>query len=233
VGDAEFRRKCLDKMQDVSEGGRTVLFVSHNMQAIRELCQRGIVLDGGRIVHCGPIDEIVDKYLATSSSDQNLNEDILTRMHSHNNPGLEIFRIEMLGTDGQVISALKMKQDLYLKMYYKFHKSGTYTIAMGFWNENGLRIARVADIEKCCRPTGSRGDIGTLTVKSKNIFLAGRYRISLAVRDESVAIVDRIENVFFEVLPTLLAGSPARYDGIVQVDSEWGSPEIVSTKGSI
>jgi lipopolysaccharide transport system ATP-binding protein len=228
VGDAEFRRKCVDKMQEVSEGGRTVLFVSHNMNAIRELCQRGIVLDAGKIVLRGPIDEIVDKYLASSSLDQNLNEDFLPRMHSQQNPDLEIFRVEMLDADENAIIALKMKQDLRLKIHYRFNKPGIYTVVMTFWNENGLRIARIANTKRYCWLTGSEGDVGTLSVKSKNIFLAGRYRISLDVRDESSTIVDRVENVFFEVLPTMLTKAPTRYTGIVQIDSEWGSPQIVS-----
>ena len=53
VGDAEFQKKCLGKMHDVSRGGRTVLFVSHNMAAVQALCQRAIWLDGGRVAADG------------------------------------------------------------------------------------------------------------------------------------------------------------------------------------
>ena len=232
VGDAEFRQKCLDKMQDVSEGGRTVLFVSHNMRAIRQLCQRGIMLEGGKIVHRGPADEIVDKYLGQSSSDQNVNEDILPRMHLHDNPDLEIYRIEMLDTDGQVISALKMKQDFCLKIYCKFNRPGTYAIVMAFWNANGLRIARISDEKKSCWLTGDKGDISTVTVKMNNILLTGRYRIKATVRDKYANRIDRIENTFFEVLLGSATVIPARNEGVVQIDSEWSNPEIVSTKGS-
>lgn len=63
VGDAAFQKKCLGKMQDVSAGGRTVLFVSHNMTAIRELCKRTIWLDGGCLINSGDTDEIVTQYL--------------------------------------------------------------------------------------------------------------------------------------------------------------------------
>jgi lipopolysaccharide transport system ATP-binding protein len=68
VGDAEFQRKCLGKMSDVSKQGRTVLFVSHNMSAILNLTQEAIVLDGGRIVHRGPSPQAVDFYLASGLS---------------------------------------------------------------------------------------------------------------------------------------------------------------------
>ncbi len=63
VGDAEFQRKCLGKMNDVAQEGRTVIFVSHNMSAILRLTQETIVLDAGQIVMRGPTPEAVDHYL--------------------------------------------------------------------------------------------------------------------------------------------------------------------------
>ena len=69
VGDAEFQKKAIGKMQDVSRGnGRTVLFVSHNMAAVRSLCQKGVVLKGGRTDFMGGIDEAVQHYLHTATA---------------------------------------------------------------------------------------------------------------------------------------------------------------------
>jgi lipopolysaccharide transport system ATP-binding protein len=67
VGDAEFQKKAIGKMQDISrEGGRTVLFVSHNMAAVKSLCTRGIVMENGKVAFEGGIDESVDLYLNTN-----------------------------------------------------------------------------------------------------------------------------------------------------------------------
>src|SRR6202044_1123955 len=63
VGDAAFQKKCLGKMQDVSKGGRTVLFVSHNIQAIRQLCTRGVYMERGRALLSGPVGEAIARYL--------------------------------------------------------------------------------------------------------------------------------------------------------------------------
>src|SRR5437867_2163685 len=63
VGDAQFQKKCLDKMQDVGRQGRTVFFVSHNMPAVTRLCPRAILLDEGRILRDGTSHEIVSMYL--------------------------------------------------------------------------------------------------------------------------------------------------------------------------
>jgi lipopolysaccharide transport system ATP-binding protein len=66
VGDAEFQKKCLGKMQDVARGGRTVLFVSHNMAAIENLCSNAIALSKGKVVHIGPTKDVVATYLAST-----------------------------------------------------------------------------------------------------------------------------------------------------------------------
>ena len=69
VGDAEFQKKCLGKMDEVSRReGRTVLFVSHNMEAVLKLCTRGIVLESGRIRAIGDIKKVVSDYLSSQSS---------------------------------------------------------------------------------------------------------------------------------------------------------------------
>lgn len=63
VGDAEFQRKCLGKMRDVSQGGRTVLFVSHNMAAVQALCGRGVLFERGRVILDALSSEAVKRYL--------------------------------------------------------------------------------------------------------------------------------------------------------------------------
>lgn len=69
VGDAEFQKKCLGKMGEISKGeGRTVLFVSHNMAAVHNLCDRGIVMANGLLKHQGNIEDAIQHYLSDSSS---------------------------------------------------------------------------------------------------------------------------------------------------------------------
>ncbi|MCQ2104503.1 MAG: ABC transporter ATP-binding protein [Fibrobacter sp.] len=69
VGDAEFQKKAIGKMQDVSKGeGRTVLFVSHNMAAVKNLCKNGILLEYGKIKQTGSIDNVVDSYLQNATT---------------------------------------------------------------------------------------------------------------------------------------------------------------------
>lgn len=67
VGDMEFQKKCLGKMQSVAGEGRTVLFVSHNMPAVKSLCNQGLLLRNGLIIHTGPVENIVEKYFQEES----------------------------------------------------------------------------------------------------------------------------------------------------------------------
>ena len=86
VGDAEFQKKAIGKMKDVSSGeGRTVLFVSHNMGSIRQLCTRGVVLDKGSVAFDGGVFEAVDYYLATNAFVQTATHvDIEESQHDRN-----------------------------------------------------------------------------------------------------------------------------------------------------
>ena len=98
VGDAEFQKKAIGKMQDVSKGGgRTVLFVSHNMAAVRSLCQKGIVLRDGMTDFIGTVDDAVNHYLESSTpqgEEQKLMTDSIQKCKSY----LKISEIQINNT---------------------------------------------------------------------------------------------------------------------------------------
>ncbi|MBK9590962.1 MAG: ABC transporter ATP-binding protein [Crocinitomicaceae bacterium] len=70
VGDQEFQNKCIGKMKDISQGGRTVLFVSHNISSVRSLCSKGLLMEKRKICFFGDVGEAIDKYLKTEISQQ-------------------------------------------------------------------------------------------------------------------------------------------------------------------
>jgi lipopolysaccharide transport system ATP-binding protein len=82
VGDAEFQKKAIGKMKEVSQGGgRTVLFVSHNMASVRALCQKGVVLDNGRTSYFGGIENALEMYI--NSNNSNCNSQLLFKASSY------------------------------------------------------------------------------------------------------------------------------------------------------
>jgi lipopolysaccharide transport system ATP-binding protein len=76
VGDAEFQKKCLGKMHDVASGGRTVLFVSHNLSAVAQLTQRALILDAGSCRYLGPTEQALERYANAHSSDHAVDFDV-------------------------------------------------------------------------------------------------------------------------------------------------------------
>ena len=111
VGDAEFQKKAIGKMQDVSKGeGRTVLFVSHNMAAVRSLCQKGVVLRDGMTDFIGTADEAISHYLE-SSSVQSENQKLMTECIHHCESYLTISEIQINNTPYN-ISTLNQGQEV-------------------------------------------------------------------------------------------------------------------------
>ena len=108
VGDAEFQKKALGKMQDVAKGeGRTVLFVSHNMAAVKNLCSRGIVLHDGLLDYTGPVEIAVDRYIhQVESPKPGQIVDYIDFLH----PAIKVSRIEINGTSS-TFSTIHSNQD--------------------------------------------------------------------------------------------------------------------------
>jgi lipopolysaccharide transport system ATP-binding protein len=102
VGDAEFQKKCLGKMGDVASEGRTVLFVSHNMVSVRNLCQTGFVIDGGKMTFSGDIEDCITAYLHAERSSSSLITDHITHMH-------ENIRLEQILVNDQPYDRLMVK----------------------------------------------------------------------------------------------------------------------------
>ena len=109
VGDAEFQRRCLGRMEDLSESGRTVVFVSHQMQAVAQLCDRALLLDGGRIMTSGPAGEVVAHYLQSAGGTGS--ERVWTDLETA--PGDDVVRmrsVRVVLEDGSTVSAVDVRE---------------------------------------------------------------------------------------------------------------------------
>lgn len=98
VGDAEFQKKCLGKMKDVSGQGRTVLFVSHNMAAVKSLCSQGLLLEHGTIKMTGNVDKVVSHYFGGDNNINNYKEFGLTPF-KHENFSIHSFGVRAVNKD--------------------------------------------------------------------------------------------------------------------------------------
>ena len=103
VGDAAFQKKCLGKMKDVSGQGRTVLFVSHNMAAIQNLCNRAIYLHSGRLLSDGAVEPVIREYLNFGA--RNAGVDLMSRSDRSGSGKMRFIRVEFLNDCGQPVSS--------------------------------------------------------------------------------------------------------------------------------
>jgi lipopolysaccharide transport system ATP-binding protein len=123
VGDAEFQRRCLGRMEDFGESGRTVLFVSHNMQTIAQLCDRAILLDGGEVVRDGPSGEVVAHYLQSGlgSGSRRVWDDV------DEAPGDDLVRLRSVEVhqDGNLADAVDVRRPVAIRIGFTVLRRGT------------------------------------------------------------------------------------------------------------
>ena len=108
VGDMAFQKKCLDKMRDAAkQEGRTVLYVSHNMNTIRQLCDRCVVLDKGRVVFEGDVESAIEIYLHNEINSSQIDYDLreVSTRFSHVNNRLRIIRVRLVEKDDALYEA--------------------------------------------------------------------------------------------------------------------------------
>jgi len=124
VGDVEFQRKCLGKMNDVAQEGRTVLFVSHNMSAVLRLTQETIILDEGRIVMRAPTAEAVDHYLNMGLTKQGERYWLSESLSSEG----ALFRpvaLRVLNPQGQIVDTVHASEGFSIELAYNLSESIT------------------------------------------------------------------------------------------------------------
>lgn len=174
VGDAAFQKKCLGKMGEVAQGGRTVLFVSHNMGAVAGLCNRALWIDHGAIVDDGSADDVTQAYLRSLARNAFSHED---KRH-----GLTIHRVLLKDARGEVTTQFAPGEDMIVEI--------SYTASRRI--ERPILWLKVESIRGGCfaanmfldgqRPEALDGD-GTLTCRFKSIpLLPQTYSIIMAVR---------------------------------------------------
>jgi lipopolysaccharide transport system ATP-binding protein len=148
VGDANFQKKCLNKMEDVGNQGRTVLFVSHNMPAVTRLCQRVILLDGGRILRDGSPADVVSAYLKTGLGTTPAREWEPSDSERPCGEVAALTAVRVRSEAGHVTDVLDIRRPICVEMEYEVLKSG-YTLMphFAFTNEDGVRAFSAYDVD--------------------------------------------------------------------------------------
>lgn len=132
VGDSEFQKKCLGKMNKISKGeGRTVLFVSHNMSSIKNLCAKGIVLENGHITLKDNINNCIIRYLNTNKESY-YND----KLHCEEINGIKLVSIGIFDQNHSKITYIDTDTEFFIKISYTVVNDSTVGFTLGFWNQH-------------------------------------------------------------------------------------------------
>ncbi len=133
VGDAEFQKKAIGKMQEVSQGeGRTVLFVSHNMTSVKNLCKRGVLLENGKVKYIGSIDDTINEYL--SNRDMKHYDNLMDRFEERKKPEAYITDVRFLDEKNNVVDTVQTGSVVKIVVCYHSEFKQTVNVNMGFYN---------------------------------------------------------------------------------------------------
>jgi len=203
VGDAAFQKKCLGKMGDVAKEGRTVLFVSHNMAAILNLCKRGILLDNGKIQAAGPLQHVVDTYLAKSFRLDG--EVIFAKDRPHLNNELRFTAVRILDANGCPTAYVDLLHGFTLEIEYEILQPvRSAQVAFELWNSAGVCVLCSTDFDEHPEDKGNIKHSGRYRASCfipPTYLRPGRYWIDLASSVPGVRWLDEIRSaIAFEVV---------------------------------
>ena len=150
VGDAAFQKKCLGKMGNIAKEGRTVLFVSHNMHAVRNLCERGILLEKGRKTTDGEVDEVITVYLSDTEKK--------SEVTIHLPPGAPDApivgrRLRFIGADGIPKTVFRIRETWHIILEFEVLQSLPHVIgAVGMRTITGIPLLTHWSVPKDLSP---------------------------------------------------------------------------------
>jgi len=199
VGDAQFQKKCFEKIRDIGVQGRTILFVSHNMSAVRSICRQALIIEKGRVVAQGEIDETVDRYLSQINSTQDLSEAVETNTFS-------VTSVEVTSATGPVIKTfdpVQVRVGFIPKSDIKDPGLYVSILTMDSRRLTGLDLKDF--ITTASLREGEIAELG-FTIESLPL-LPGSYQLEIHLKDMARRLIEIVPRTFkFEVAETEVYG---------------------------
>ncbi|MCP4423353.1 MAG: ABC transporter ATP-binding protein [Chloroflexi bacterium] len=215
VGDLAFQRKCLGKMDDVTDEGRTVLFVSHNMALIQTLCERGIFLQSGQVAADGTVNEAVDAYLRTL--EQTEAQDLAQRTDRQGTGQVRLTKIDIFANSDQTSSVLKSGGSARFDLQLNQVIAGTSCVVVVL-NHLGQRVMVFKSSEVGPNDVHSANSGAKFICEFDEMLLTpGRYHLNVLVRSLGEK-QDFVEGAaFFDVEEGHLRDRPVKFNRNVSV----------------
>ncbi len=230
VGDANFQKKCLNKMKDVNESGRTVLFVSHDMSAVTRICSRAMAMSKGKIVLKGNATEVVREYLHSNlgvSAERDFSDDA-------NAPASEfacLKRVRIVNEKGETCGSNDIRRKIGIEATYAVLQSGQILLPnFQIYNQDRVQLFTAQDVsEEWRRRKKEKGEYTSTVWIPPNFMAEGSFFVNFAVVTYLPAMrvhFNAVEIVSFDVFDSL-EGDTARgdyagkMDGVIRPILEW------------
>lgn len=217
VGDNSFQQKCLGKMNEVSRSGRTVLFVSHNLGSLGQICSKGLLLDKGRVISNGDIAETISHYLNMTGTEQQFRADNAAIERE-----MQITEVFVTNKDRNVASELPHDEDFFLEFNVRVKQNRRGALfCVALLNKNKERVFTehkpVADLIP-----GASGDAHIVFTLPKDFIAPNIYSFLAQIFLPDGEIIDEVFDICpITVIDTGSDLSAYRDYGFVQIKGEW------------
>lgn len=225
VGDAEFQKKCLGKMQDVAHDGRTVLFVSHNMGAVESICRRGIVLQSGNVLVDSTVPEAIERYSSSSNPEGVDEKDFQKRLRETGKQACGVLLNAKTLVDGKPSAVASLGKELVFEVEFDASNHKGIKIGIGVNDFLGQRIVSFSPTFQA--PTLLAAAEGKCVARCRIPSLslaAGLYSISVACEDRTGPLEALGDALILEVVSSDFYGTgilPSQRQGIYLEEAEW------------
>ena len=227
VGDIEFQKKCLSAMDDMRSGGRTVLFVSHNMAAIENLCPRTVWIDNGEVREDGDSKEVIKNYLATFAGTGQNGMNLRNARPRHGSGEIRYTSIEFIGMNGDPHRVVRSGDSFTVRFHYEaFTRVRGPHFGMQIYTDMGTKITTMSTWASGIEPPDSKQGEGQidLAIDLLNL-MPGRYYLSLWIKTSGGTAYDVLDHCLtFDVEASDYYGSGRGIDsrfGVVFIPCTW------------
>jgi lipopolysaccharide transport system ATP-binding protein len=182
VGDAAFQKQCLGKMQEVSLTGRTILFVSHNMQAVTRLCPRALLISSGRVVEDGPSDAVVARYLGSELGTQSLREWTADDPAAPGNDWVRMRAVRVIDDRGDTTESVDIRRRVGIEIRFDVRRRDQpFVPGIVLVNEQGGPVFSAMDTDPRWREACAPGSYSSTAWIPGNLLNEGTMIVSVAL----------------------------------------------------
>jgi lipopolysaccharide transport system ATP-binding protein len=201
VGDAEFQEKCIGKMKDISNAGRTVLFVSHNMASMKALCQKGILMEHGQIIQIGTMNDVIETYLSRTTKTA-ISGEIPSSASRINTGVVKFTSILLQNAHGETVQHVNYHSKLNFVMQLESAvELKDVMLDLRIHTRDGVELVHTMNKYSNPDKQSIHSGVNEITCQIDNQLQPGNYTVSIGAHETNGLTLEFVENILdFTVL---------------------------------